>query len=136
MRKIKSLFVLFACLCLWSAPVAQAAATRVIVSPTNAYISNGGIQDNFFPDYVVEFDIPATAYDIVSYSTSTGIEGRVYAYGRTFIDPPRNGRIKVKVIAGYRARKCSNSIIPATWNCNYTGTIQQFASTVRVRYYR
>lgn len=138
MKKYKFLLVAFATFCFTFMPVisASAAPIRYTVSPSNKYVNQHGILDWAFPDYVVEFDIPANATQIVTYTTKPGaIEGYVFGYGQTYIDAPSNGRRKVKFIAGYRARHCSNSINPGSWNCNYTGTISQFANTVMLRYY-
>ena len=138
MKNFKFLLVIFAAFCFTLMPVigATAAPVRYTVSPSNRYINNHGIVDWIYPDYVVEFDIPANASEIVTYTTKPGaIEGKVFGYGRTYYDAPSNGRRKVKFIAGYRARHCSQSIFTNTWNCDYRGSIYQFADTVRLRYY-
>jgi len=111
------------------------AQTRYIASPSKYYVSTGGVQDKFFPDYVVEFDIPLNAYNWFAYTTTTGTESRVLAFSTTAQVGFRNGKKVIRVTTGYRARHCSDSINPLTWGCNYTGSIQQWASVLRLRYY-
>ncbi|HLM61931.1 MAG TPA: hypothetical protein VK308_14090 [Pyrinomonadaceae bacterium] len=137
MKKIKCLSIIFACLCFLLLPVINVnAATRYTVGPLRGYEKRGLPADRFFPDYVVEFNIPANASQIVAYSASTGIESRVFAYSITDTGiPPQNGRKTVLVVTGYRARHCSHSILPSTWQCNYTGSIVHWTNTVRLRYY-
>lgn len=138
MKHIRYSVIVLACFCLFMLPVLEAqAATRKVATASRSYKKYGGVRDAIILyDYVVEFDLPANAYNIVSYSTSSGIEGSVFYH--SFTEPPTsplNGIKKVLVVAGFRARKCSFSNIPVFWTCNYTGTVAQFANTVRVRYY-
>lgn len=113
------------------------AQTRYIASPTNWFLSTAGVADKLFPDYVVEFDIPTNATNIVVYTTTAGIESRVLAFSTVYPNwGTRNGKKVVRVVTGYRARKCSSSYNPAAWTCNYTGSVYQWACSLRVRYYR
>jgi hypothetical protein len=113
------------------------AQTRYIASPTNWFVSTTGVQDKVFPDYVVEFEIPTNATNIFVYTSTAGIESRVLAFSTVYPSyAMRNGKKVVRVVTGYRARKCSSSYNPAAWTCNYTGSIGQWASSLRVRYYR
>ncbi len=118
------------------------AQTRYIASPTNWYLSTAGVLDKLLPDYVVEFEVPTNATNIVVYTTTAGIESRVLAFATvcpSSVCPSpgtRNGKKVVRVVTGYRARKCSSSYNPAAWTCNYTGSLYQWACSLRVRYYR
>src|SRR5947209_7297321 len=113
------------------------AQTRYIASPTTWFLSTTGVQDKLFPDYVVEFEIPMNATNIMVYKTTVGIESRVLAFSTVYPSyATRNGKRVVRVVTGYRARKCSSSYNPLAWTCNYTGSIYQWACSLRVRYYR
>lgn len=113
------------------------AQTRYISSPTKWYLDMPEVLDKLYPDYAVEFDIPINATNIVVYTTTAGVESRVLAFSTQ--DPrflTRNGKRVIRMITGYRARKCSSSYNPLAWTCNYTGTVYQWACSLRVRYYR
>lgn len=118
------------------------AQTRYIASPAKWYLDIKSPGDLLFPDYVVEFEIPTNATNISVYTTTAGTESRVLAFSTvcpsTVCPSPgtRNGKKVVRVVTGYRARKCSSSYNPAAWTCNYTGSLYQWACSLRVRYYR
>jgi hypothetical protein len=134
---IVCLVVIIASLIVAAATPIVRAQTRYIASPTNWFLSTSGVQDKLFPDYVVEFEIPTNATNIVVYTTTAGIESRVLAFST--VDPSygtRNGKKVVRVVTGYRARKCSSSYNPAAWTCWYTGSLYQWACSLRLRYYR
>lgn len=113
------------------------AQTRYVASPTRWFLDTQRPQDLLLPDYVVEFDIPINATNIFAYTTTAGIESRVLAFSTTYPNwGTRNGKKVVRVVAGYRARKCSSSYDPRGWTCNYTGSVYQWACSLRLRYYR
>lgn len=138
MRKIKSVFFVAVLFGLFLMPLISInAQTRYVATPFKGYVSSGGVQDQFFPDYVVEFRIPTDATNIVAYSTTNGVESRVFSYSTTHPNEGIiSGRKVVRVVTGYRARHCSHSIIPSTWQCDYRGSIASWTNTVRLRYYR
>lgn len=134
---IISSVVVVAALMMTTTPPAVEAQTRYIASPTNWFLSTAGVVDKLLPDYVVEFEIPTNATSIVVYTTTAGIESRVLAFSTVYPNwGTRNGKKVVRVVTGYRARKCSSSYNPAAWTCNYTGSVYQWACSLRVRYYR
>jgi hypothetical protein len=137
LRKIFLCLVVVASLMLAAAPPTVEAQTRYTASPTNWFLGTSGLQDKLFPDYVVEFEIPTNATNIVVYTATAGIESRVLAFTTVYPNwGTRNGKKVVRIVAGYRARKCSSSYNPAAWTCNYTGSVYQWACSLRVRYYR
>lgn len=112
------------------------AQTRYTASPAKWYLDTKNADDKLFPDYVVEFEIPTNATNIFVYTTTAGIESRVLAFSTVDSTEIRNGKKVVKVVTGYSARKCSPSKDPRTWRCFYTGSLYQWACSLRVRYYR
>jgi hypothetical protein len=118
-----------------TATPAVKAQTRYTASPVKWYLDTRGIQDKLFPDYVVEFEVPKNATNIVVYATTAGIESRVLAFSTVDSTGTRNGKKVVKVVTGYSARKCSPSKDLRTWTCVYTGSLFQWACSLRVRYY-
>jgi len=119
--------VIFAYVCFCLTPFATAnAQTRKIATPNAIYEGGDQFLDKFFRDWIVAFYLPENSYSIVAYTTSTGTESCVFGYSRTFIDPPKNGKKLVKVVAGYTAR----------WQCNYKKSVFDWGNTIRVRYYQ
>jgi hypothetical protein len=117
------------------APTSTVKAQRLYVaSPATWYLNTSGVQDKLFPDYVVEFEIPANATHIDVHIAATGIDGRVLAFSTIDSTRIRNGKRVVKVVTGYSARKCSPFKDPRTWRCLYNGSLYQWACSLRVRY--
>ena len=118
-----------------AAPTVQA-QRRYIASPTYWFEDKKKVEDKIYPDWVVEFEIPLDATNIWAYTTTAGIESRVLAFSTTDPNGKKNGKKLVTVTAGYRARKCTSSRMPGTGTCNYTGGIDAWARSLRLRYYR
>jgi len=113
------------------------AQSRYIASPACWFVDRKKVDDILAPDYVVEFEIPMGATNIWAYTTTAGIESRVLGFSTTYDHwATRNGKNVVRVVTGYRARKCTSSYNPAARTCNYTGSIDQWARSLRIRYYR
>lgn len=113
------------------------AQTRYIASPVQWFLDTKHVDDKLYPDYVVDFEIPTDATNALVYTATAGIESRVLAFSTVdYSYATRNGKRVVRVVAGYRARKCSSSYNPAAWTCNYTRSLYQWACSLRLRYYR
>lgn len=84
------LAIVIAGLMMSAATPAVNAQTRYTAPPTNWYLDIRRLQDKLFPDYVVEFTIPANAINIVVYMTTAGIESRVLAFSTEYPPEPKN----------------------------------------------
>jgi hypothetical protein len=130
------LVVIIASLAIPTSTTTVKAQTRYIASPVKWFLDLKHPDDWLYADYVVDFEIPLNANNIVVYTTTAGTESRVLAFSNVnYSYAVRNGKRVVRVVTGYRARKCSSSYNPAAWTCWYTGSLYQWACSLRLRYY-
>ena len=97
---------------------------RVTAYPARAYTTNKGWRDKGpLKDYVVEFDTDqdSRAHLVTS---SDGHANEVLRASSVTASEVRNGKLIVRVVAGFQARQLHS----------YGGSVQDFASTLKVQY--
>lgn len=97
---------------------------RVTAYPARAYTTNKGWKDKGpLKDYVVEFD---TEQDSRAHlvTSSDGHANEVLRASTVTANEVRNGKLIVKVVAGFQARELHS----------YGGSVQDFARTLKVQY--
>jgi len=97
---------------------------RVTAYPARAYTTNKGWKDKWIlKDYVVEFDTEQDSRaHLVTSSDSHANE--VLRASSVTANEVRNGKLIVRVVAGFRARELHS----------YGGSVQDFARTLKVEY--
>ena len=88
---------------------------------TKHYVNTSGVLDKAFPDWVIEFEVPANSRAQVV-NADGDAERRVVAKGLVTTDKRRNNKIIVELKVGWSARR------------GYNGNIGQFANALFVQY--
>lgn len=107
---------------LFSSAVLAQGEVKVTQRANSYRVDSSGVADRLFPDWVIEFEVPANSRAHVVNTQGGEAEKKVLLKSLVTTDKRRNGRIIVEVKSGYMARR------------GYPGSIGAFASYLFVQY--